>query len=141
MANDERTTITIAEVDSTRASGERGRLGVQATDNRWFGCFEKELWPRLTVGSNLNVSYKTSADGKYKNIIGILGSAASNGAGHEPSSRDNEIRRQVALKAAVEVWVGQVGGGVMDENTHEVITTIADNLLSWLEGHDDEARF
>jgi hypothetical protein len=131
VADTQRTTIVIAKRDESRASGEHGRLGIQAEDNRWFGSFDTKLWPRLVVGANLNVEYTTSADGKYKNITGVLGTAASNGTG-EPSSKDVEIRRAVALKAAVD-YMGNLAGGLTGE-PDEINRTLdlADRFVVWL---------
>lgn len=90
--------------------------------------------PMPTPGELVEVQVETTDRGQWINSLRIIGGGPASGA-PATSSRDREIRRQVAIKTAAQL-VGAFA------QTHEEVKVdhvfpLADRILAWIEKGDD----
>ena len=91
------------------------------------------ITPMPTPGELVEVVVETTDRGQWINTLKIVG-AAPVPAAAQPSDRDRQIRRQVAIKTAAQL-VGTFA------QTHEEVKVdhvfpLADRILAWLEKGD-----
>lgn len=138
------TTVQVAGVYDKTINGKQV-WDVVASDKTRFTIWEDEELANLAKtakdsGKQLRVTYNESQKGNFTNrtVKGLSVGEAVNGntpaatrttPSPIPQSKDAEIRRAVALKAAVELR--NSGFSLEDVVT---VANIADDLLLWLEG-------
>jgi hypothetical protein len=113
-----------------------------------YGCFDPALYSQLVPGARLQATIALSNNGRFRNITALapgaagqapLASSAWGGTASAPASKDAQIARAVALKAAVDS-MGAFPFDVDPLSYAGKVIALASFYLDWLEG-DDRAPF
>lgn len=139
--------IIVKAIEQRQANGRTYALVTSASGKR-FSVWDAKLWTQMGEGMVLYADVETQVkDDRTYYTIRALSATPPTIAAPAPSFvpsdlRDTNIRRQVALKCAVEIecaFIGQVPHeelGTPDHITVELLA-MADRFVSWLDPSTD----
>jgi hypothetical protein len=95
------------------------------------------ITPMPTPGELVEVQVEQTDRGAWINSLRIIGGGPASGASPSSTSRDVEIRRQVAIKTAAQLV--SAFAQTHEEVKVEYVFPLADRILAWLERGNADA--